>query len=718
MDRRVFFRILSATSAGAMTTSCGTSPARLLPLLIPEHEIVPGEEQWHPAACTGCGAGCGTLVRIMEGMRVTEQNGEKVRERVAAIKKIEGNPLDPVSGGRLCARGQAQVQSLYHPDRLRGPMKRSGDRGLGNFTAVSWDEAIRSASASLATARSADPGKIVILTGPSAGTRSLALERFAKALKAQAPVVCSIADHTVEQKAAELVFGWKGLPIYDLANARYALGVGADFLGGWTSPVYYARQFGHFRQGRHDVRGRLIQAESRLSITAGAADRWLPLRPGSEPQFLAAVARILLDTKLARNVSALPKPVADAFHAADVKGLLSVCGLDEKRVREIVQDLGESEAPLVLAGASVVHTNSLDALMASHYVNLMLGNIGKPGGVLAPAAQAMEAPENHRATEALAGAKMVLIAGANPAYTLPRSSGVLEALKRAESVISFSSFLDDSAAWSDLILPDHDTLESESALIPPVSMGSAVTVAVPFILPLYDTHPVAKTLADLAGKMAIEYQTVTLEDVYRPLLTSDTNAADIPRQGGLWVERKPDAKAGHPVHAAAAKPELSAAAFDGDAAQYPLQFQPYLSLQHDGSAAHLPWMQELPDPVSSSIWGLPVEIDAKTAAVLGVSNGDVVRVESRHGSVEAPAYVDPGAIPGVASMAIGDGHSHYGRYASGRGANPLSILAPVWEKSTGALAFGGTRVRLTRIAGRRGWIQFAAPDREERDDHR
>jgi len=130
-------------------------------------------------------------------------------------------------------------------------------------------------------------------------------------------------------------------------------------------------------------------------------------------------------------------------------------------------------------------------------------------------------------------------------------------------------------------------------------------------------------------------------------------------------------------------------------------------------------LQELPDPASSAIWGLPVEIDPGTGMKLRVSNGDMVRVESRLGWFEAPAYVHPGAIPGVASMAIGDGHSHYGRYASGRGANPIAILAPVWEKSTGALVLGGTRVRLSRVGARRDWIQFAAPDREERGfEHR
>jgi anaerobic selenocysteine-containing dehydrogenase len=710
MDRRNFFKILSATSAGALATGCGSHANKLIPLLVPEHEIVPGEEQWHAAVCKGCGAGCGTLVRIMEGIRTVERNGEQLRERIAAVKKIEGNPLDPVSGGHLCARGQAAVQSLYHPDRLRGPMKRAGDRGSGQLVSISWDEAIASAAEKIGKA--ADRGGIVFLTGAQLGSRSMTIERFTKALGAPPPVICSVADFPVERKAAELVFGWKGLPVYDLAQAHFALGVGADFLGGWASPVYYARQFGNFRQGRGEVRGHLAQAESRLSITAAAADQWLPLRPGSEPQFLAAVGRILLDAKLARNSKELPKGVAEAFQSTDLAALLASCGLEEKRVRQVVQHLGESEAPLVLAGASILHSNSLDALVASHYVNLMLGNVGKPGGMLAPAPRSIDGGENHHAADALARAQVVLIDGANPAYTLPWSSGALNALKRAETVISFGAFLDDSGAWSDLILPDHHVLESEIALVPEVSTRTAVTVGMPFILPLYDTRAVEKTLAALAARMKIEFQPAGVSDLIKPLLPEGFTAEDVARDGGLWLE----AESSPAAHAAGLKPELSAAVFTGDANQYPFQFQPYLSLQyHDGSDSHLPWLQELPDPVSSSIWGLPVDIDPKTAAGMGITNGDIVRVESAHGSLDAPAYVHPGAIPGVVSMAIGDGHTHFGRYASGRGANPLSILAPVWEKSTGALVLGATRVRLARVGGRRGWIQFSAPDREERE---
>ncbi|MBZ5619063.1 MAG: molybdopterin-dependent oxidoreductase [Acidobacteriia bacterium] len=698
MDRRGFFKILSATSAGALAGSCGKTD-KLIPLLVAEGEIVPGEEQWHPAVCTECAAGCGTLVRIMEGVRTIERGGEQLRQRVAAVKKIEGNPLDPVSGGRLCARGQAAVQSLYHPDRLRGPMERTGDRGKGQFAPTSWDKAIAAVAGKIAKA---DPARIVFLAGPHTGTRSVAIARFVQALGAPAPVVSSLADCAVERQAAELAFGWKGLPVYDLARAHHVLGVGADFLGSWASPVYYSRQFGAFRQGRREVRGYLVQAESRLSITAAAADRWLPLRPGSEPQFLAAAGRILLDAGLARNRTIVP-----AFASADVAVLLASCGLEERRTREVVQALGESDAPLVLAGASIPQSNSLNAILLSHFLNFMLGNIGKPGGVLPPAAAAAAPFESGRAAEALARAQVVLIDGANPAYTLPPSSGVLQALARAETVISFASFLDDTAAWCDLVLPGHHTLESEVALVPAVSAQPAVTVATPFVKPLYDTRAVETTLADVARKMGVDYRAVTAKD----LLPPEAVFEEVARQGGLWGEAstpQPQAPVGQP-------PSLpEPASFAGDPAQYPLLFQPYPSLQfHDGAGANLPWLQELPDPVSSGIWGLPVEIDPQLAGRVRVANGDMVQVESPHGWLEAPAYVHPGAIPGVVSMAIGDGHQHYGRYASGRGANPLSILAPVWEKSTGALALGGTRVRVARAGPRRGWTQFSPQDRQE-----
>ncbi len=694
MERRDFFKIISATSAAAVTTACGDPSDKLIPLLIPDQDIPPGSESWHPAVCGECSAGCGTLVRVMQGSRIIEQKTdkgtEKVRQRLAAIKKIEGNPLDPVSGGRLCARGQAVVQALYHPDRLTGPMKRSGQRGEGKFTPIAWADALAEAKAAVAKAGTG----MVAITGPQQSTRSISLQRFTKSLGAPDPVVCSIADFPIERKAADAVFGWKGLPVYDLAGATIVISVGADFLGSWASPVYYARQFGAFRRGRTGFRGSLIQAESRFSVTAGAADRWLPLKPGTELQFLTAVGAMLIDSPGAK---ALPKTVNDIFRAADVNTLLAACGLEERKVRPLVMEFAKSEHPLVLAGVSAVHSNSFDGVVASHYVNVLLGNVGKPGGILAPSVT--PSAESRPIGDALAGAKAILIEGANPAYTLPTAAGATKAFAAAETVISFSAFLDDSAAWADLILPASHYLETENALVPAVSPRPALTVSTPFIRTLHDTRPFEQILSQIA-----DYSPATAKEL------AGDKWDDARVNGGLWPD-SPTPKA----PAVGGTFEVRSAEFEGDAARFPLQFQPYISLQfHDGSGANLPWMQELPDPTSSSMWGLPVEIDPKTAARLGIANGDRVKVESAHGAIEAAAYIHPAAVPGVVSMGIGGGHTHYTRYAEGRGANPIAILAPVWEKHTGALALGATRVQIARLS-KGQLIQYSSKDQEHKE---
>src|SRR5580704_8146527 len=422
MDRRNFFKILSTVSAGAATTACGPKASdALIPLLVSDHEIIPGEQQVHPAVCTACAAGCATVVRVMRAERTITRNGEKLREPIAAMTKIEGNPLDPISGGRLCARGQAQVQSLYHPDRLQGPMRRSGNRGVGQFGKTTWDEAFASLADKLSKT---DKSKILFLTSASNGSRALAIQKFLEAIGAPAPVNCGLGNLALEREAAESAFGWKGVPVYDLAQARYVVSIGADFLGTWASPVFYSRQYGHFRQGRLDLRGHLVCADSRLSLTASNADEWVPLQPGGELAFTLALARVLLEEKLVKNEAAVPNDTLEAMRSAAPFA-------NQKQLRRIAHELGQSPDPLVIAGASMPHSNSAQALLAAHYVNLMLGNIGQPGGVLAPTPSSDTIADGRDLTEAISQASIVLLDGANPVYLQPAS---VQALNKAEFV--------------------------------------------------------------------------------------------------------------------------------------------------------------------------------------------------------------------------------------------------------------------------------------------
>ena len=154
--------------------------------------------------------------------------------------------------------------------------------------------------------------------------------------------------------------------------------------------------------------------------------------------------------------------------------------------------------------------------------------------------------------------------------------------------------------------------------------------------------------------------------------------------------------------------------FDGEAGQYPFHFLPYESLQFgDGSAAHLPWLQEMPDPLTSAMWSSWIEINPQTAERLQLAQGDLVDVTSSQGTLRAPVMIFPGIAPDMVAMPVGQGHETFTRYASNRGVNPIAILAPSTGADTGALAWAATRVKIARVGDGDGrLIMFAGEMRE------
>jgi anaerobic selenocysteine-containing dehydrogenase len=174
-------------------------------------------------------------------------------------------------------------------------------------------------------------------------------------------------------------------------------------------------------------------------------------------------------------------------------------------------------------------------------------------------------------------------------------------------------------------------------------------------------------------------------------------------QGGWWnvsasVQAvRPAPPSGVPASAPA---KLADPQFDGAAAVYPFYFLPYASQAfRDGSLAHLPWLQEMPDVLTTAMWSSWIELNPKSAERLGVGQGDLVEIASQHGKLSAPVMLSPGIAPDVIAMPIGQGHQNFGRYANGRGANPFSILASLTEQQTGSLAWAATRVKLTKSEG-------------------
>ncbi len=171
MDRRRFFKVTAITGTTAALASCG-NPENQIVRFIPDEELTPGIAVWKPSVCPLCAAGCGVTARVMDGDAEVFRNGQPGVTRMGLVKKLEGDPEHPLSKGRLCVRGQAAVQVTYHPDRLVAPQRRNGERGSGQFTEISWDEALKTLVERLDAAAAAGPRRWRFCRGPAvaAGT--------------------------------------------------------------------------------------------------------------------------------------------------------------------------------------------------------------------------------------------------------------------------------------------------------------------------------------------------------------------------------------------------------------------------------------------------------------------------------------------------------------------------------------------------------------------
>jgi anaerobic selenocysteine-containing dehydrogenase len=752
MDRRDFIKLTAATSATATLSGCG-NPENQLIRFIPEDDLIPGISTWKPSICPLCPSGCGVLVRIMEGDAEVIRNGQLGLIKMGLAKKLEGNPEHPISQGKLCVRGQAALQVTYHPDRIANPLKRSGERGSGEFQEITWDAAIAELVSQLNALAAANNQKaLAFMTRPVRGQRQTLVSEFLSQFGAPPALEFEVFGEQVLRRANARSFGHEQIPTFDLGRSRYVISFSADFLGTWNSPVSQNVGYGEMRQGRPGVRAKLVQIEPRMSQTGANADEWVPIKPGVEGVLALGLAHVIISAGIvpasaAGRAGAQIDGWSNGLPTYTPQEVERVTGVAAARVERLAREFAENRpAVAMIGGAPLAQTNSMFSALAVNALNALVGNIGEPGGVYftpradvtagaAGASQQGRTIDKFAAEVLAAGAspvQLLMLSDANPVFGTPPAWRVKEAVAKIPYIISFGNFLDDTSSLADLILPDHSFLESWVDDTPESGTIMAVrSLAPPAMRPLHQTRAMPDVLLDLGRRLnpPVElpwqnYQAMlqaAFSTLPAPPAPAGGQAADVwttaQRQGGWWGEL--------PARAAAAAAEnqtpvaYSEAQFNGAANEYPYHFLPYVSQAFlDGSLAHLPWLQELPDVLTTAMWCSWVEINTQTANRLGIVQGDLVEVASGEGTLRAPAFVSPAIAPDVVAMPVGQGHETFTRYASGRGANPIRILAPMAEAETGSLAWAATRVRVSKVDGDGGLILFGGSLTEHPEQHR
>ncbi|MGD9301651.1 MAG: 4Fe-4S dicluster domain-containing protein, partial [Desulfobacterales bacterium] len=116
----------------------------------------------------------------------------------------------------------------------------------------------------------------------------------------------------------------------------------------------------------------------------------------------------------------------------------------------------------------------------------------------------------------------------------------------------------------------------------------------------------------------------------------------------------------------------------------------------DGRGANRPWLCEIPDPLSRIAWQTPVIIHPDTAKQKGITQQDIIQIQSETGTLEAPVYLSEIVSPLAMVMPIGQGHSSYGRYARNTGLNPVTLLSAKTDRDSGGCSFTLDKVSIKK----------------------
>lgn len=679
-ERRDFLKLVGVGLAGT-AAGCASHPSeKLIPYLIAPEDVLPGVPYFYSTACRECPAGCGMVVRTREGRAI----------------KLEGNPQHPLGQGGLCARGQAGLQGLYDPDRIKTPLVRDGK----SWKSVTWDEALALVAGKLQAAK----GKSVLLTGHETGTLRAVAGEFAAGVGAT-HVMWEPFGYETLRAGNRATFGVDAVPHYDLAAARCVIAFGADFLETFGSPVAQARGFAAMRANRADGAGHFVTVEPRLSTTGANADEWVAAKPGTEFALALGLANVICNEGLgsaAAERAALKGAVA-AYTPEAVAAQTEVPAETIVRLARLFTKTGPS---LALAGGIATQgTNGVALVAAVNLLNHVAGNTGRTvrfDRTLDLSGLATFAQFQTRLDAMAAGqVELLLVNGANPVYALPAWTGAAEAIGKVPFKVALATTQDETTALCDVILPVSHALESFGDAF---SARGVYSLQQPAMrrLPMFDSRPFGDVLIALAKAAGAG---AAWPDAFHDLLRDRWKAMHARFGKGrdfetFWVESLKDGGVFEDVAALPVRwtgtPAFAASerAGDGGLALLVTASNNF----YDGRGANRPWLQELPDMTSKTVWGSWVEIHPETAASLGVKQGQPLKLETSAGSIEAPAYLYAGIRKDTVALALGQGHTGYGRYAQGRGVNAVALLPKAVDAASGALAYQSANVKASRGA--------------------
>jgi molybdopterin-containing oxidoreductase family iron-sulfur binding subunit len=688
-NRREFLQLMGASLVMAGAAGCSRSPVGdVVPYVHPPEVMVPGEPLYYASAFVLDGFAAGVLVESHAG-RPT---------------KIEGNPEHPASLGATDAFTQAATWGLYDPQRSQSVLRKSehadstfrrAETGAENdaeadaFAQRSWPEFRAELRRRLGFLQNSGGRGLRILTrSVTSPTLSAQLDALLRNYPQAGWHQWSPINRDRILAGTRRAFGRPLHPRYDLSKADVILALDADYLSQGPGRLAYARAWADKRAVRSGdpAMSRFYVVEPVMTSTGSKADHRLAMNPRRMEGFLRELARSL----------GVPGVSSETGEFSDFEPTPR----ETSWLDALAADLREHRArSAVIPGDA----QSAEVHALAHAVNAHLENVGATVEFSEPV---LARPDSQLASIRQLAADIragevdtLLILDGNPAYDAPADLEFAELIEKVEMSAHLSLYVDETSRRCTWHVPALHFLETWSDAR---AFDGTVTILQPLIEPLYDghsSHEVLDAVNDAERDSFAIVKEYWLERIGAP---------DFPR---IWRESLLDGMVSgtmlKPV-SVALRPDFDQKPVGGvlqNPARNPTKNQAKNQAANagnltvifaadpsvwDGRFAKNAMLQELPKPMSTLTWDNAAMLSLATARALGVENEDVVRIEYRGRSVEAPVWIAPGHANDCVTLRLGYGHEAGDLLSTGVGFNAYRL------RTSEALWFdGGLSVQKT-----------------------
>lgn len=663
---------------------------------------VDGEVSYESSVCSLCPGSCGISVRKIDDRPV----------------KIEGRDEYPINNGGACLHGISGLQYLYDPARVKSPLKKNGDK----FEEISWDDAVSMVAGKLNDIRTAgSPEKFVCIADKGQGSVPELFKRLLKTFGSPNFYTMPGFESYLELTAAAM--HGKGMTLgFDLENSDFILSFGAGIIEGWGSPVSCFKA----NASRKERGAKLYQIEPRLSNTAAGADNWLPIKPGTEADLALGMCSIILKNNLVAATAAvrfkggLNKLAAQLQNDYSLSKTSEITGVKESEIEEIATLFAKAKMPVAVFGKGRGDgSQSLKEFIAVQTLNCLVSNTNKKGGVfIQPVKKYLEFPGETLDDVAKEGnakprlgqyvhdlfekintssqpvVETLFVYQSNPCYALHDTKIIKQAIGKIPFVVSFSSFLDETAKEADIILPIHTFIERLEDVPSGAGLSkSVIGLSKPVVKPVFNTKLPGDILLLIAkaldGTVAENFAWDSYDECLETAAGSIWNSLS---QDGYAIlgEGIPEESVEVDVSFLTGNPSSIQIIGDGELTLIPID---NMRLPSAAPAASPFSIKTVSDEVLKGR-DTVIEINPETAK--GLKNYDYVALTTPVGTAKVMIHLNEGIMPGVVGIVKGLGHSFDNKYVSNKGVNINELIGPVIEPGSGLDAAFGIKVKISK----------------------